>query len=141
LIKAENRLPKEILDKAIRSANEFGWRQNDFLEVVEAARQKHIAIVGGQVQYVLANRTCELYWLSYDPEERQLNEAWLTYCNRTADECINKFNKLILATDIEKEALNFEFLADQKNSGVNVNDYLTFILYFDDSETDLFEKK
>ena len=142
LTKTENRLPKSILDKAIKSTNEFGWTQNDFFEVVETARQNFIAIIGGQIQYVLADGTCELYWLSYDPDKRQLKEDWLTYCNRTAKECIDKFNQLILTTNFEKEALaSFQFLADKKKSGVNINDYLTFILYFDDKETDLFEKK
>jgi hypothetical protein len=134
--KEENRLPKYILDKAIKSGIEFGWKQNDFIEVVQAARQTFMAIVGGQIQYVFTNGTCELYWLSYDPEERQANESWLAYCNRTADECIDKFNNLIRATDIEKEALtHFHFLKDKKKSGVNINDFLTFILYFDDNET------
>lgn len=142
LTKTERRLPKTILDKAIKSKNEFGWTQNDFLEVVETARQNFIAIVGGQIQYVLKDGTCELYWLNYDPDKRQLNEDWLTYCNRTAQECIDKFTKLISTIDIEKEAFtSFEFLADKMKSGVNINDYLTFILYFDDVETDLFNKE
>lgn len=141
LTKTERRLPQEILDKAIKSTNEFGWKQTDFLEVIEAARQLKMAIIGGQVQYPLPDGTCELYWLSYDTDKRKLNEDWLTYCDRTAKECIDKFNRLILTTDIEKEALTFEFLATKKKSGVNINNYLTFILYFDDKETDLFSKE
>ena len=117
LTKQEQRLPKSILDKAIKSINEFGWRQEDFLEVIEAAKQTHLAIIGGQVQYVLPDGTCELYWLSYDPTDRQLNETWLTYCDRTANECLEKFNKLIATTDIEKEALTFPFLSDKKKNG------------------------
>ena len=140
LTKQEQRLPKSILDKAIKSINEFGWRQEDFLEVIEAAKQTHLAIIGGQVQYVLPDGTCELYWLSYDPTDRQLNETWLTYCDRTANECLEKFNKLIATTDIEKEALTFPFLSDKKKNGVDISEYLTFILYFDDKETDLFDK-
>jgi hypothetical protein len=140
LTKQEQRLPKSILDKAIKSTNEFGWRQEDFLEVIEAAKQTHLATIGGQVQYVLPDGTCELYWLSYDPADRQLNETWLTYCDRTAKECLGKFDKLIATTDIEKEALTFPFLSDKKKNGVNISQYLTFILYFDDKETDLFDK-
>ena len=138
----ENYLPKYILDKAIKSGNEFGWKQDDFIEVVKAARQRFMAIVGGQVQYALPDGTCELYWLSYDPAERQTKESWLTYCNRTAEECIDKFNKLISTIDIEKEALsNFDFLKNKKESGVNINDFLIFILYFDDNETKMFDKE
>ena len=137
----ENRLPKHILDKAIKSGNEIGWKQEDFVAVVEAARQGFIGIVGGQIQYVLTDGTCELYWLSYDPAPRRVNENWLTYCNRTADECIDKFNKLVASTNIEKEALSFDFLKDKKERGVDINKFLTFILYFNDTETEMFNKE
>ena len=142
LTQEEKRLPKSILDKAIKSGNEFSWKQQDFLEVIEAARQNYLAIIGGQVQYVLPDGTCELYWLSYDPDKRQPNEDWLTYCNRTSKECLDKFNKLIETTDIEKDALtSFSILADKKKSGVDINNFLAFILYFNDKETDLFDKE
>jgi hypothetical protein len=133
----EKRLPEKILNKAIKSGNEFGWRQTDFVETIEAARKLKLGIVGGQVQYVLLDGTCELYWLTYDPAERQEGEDWITYCNRTAEETINKFEDLT-KVDVEKEALtSFDFLRDQKSKGVNINDYKTFIIYFDDLETDL----
>ena len=44
---AESRLPKSILDKAIKCGNEFGWfgwRQSDFIEVIESARKLKMAI-------------------------------------------------------------------------------------------------
>jgi hypothetical protein len=81
----EQRLPISILDKAIKSTNEFGWIQEDFSEVIKAARNAQLAVIGGQVQYVLPDGTCELYWLSYDPADRQINEPWLAYCDRTAN--------------------------------------------------------
>jgi hypothetical protein len=134
---AESRLPKTFLDKAVKSGNEFGWRQSDFIEVVKTARQLKIAVVGGQVQYLLPDGTCELYWLAYDPTERLQNEIWTDYCDRTASECIDKFQKLVSQTDFEKEATdNFDFLKNKKASGTNISDFLTFIIYFDDSETD-----
>ena len=131
----ERRLPETILKKAIKSGNEFGWRQTDFIETIETARKLRLGIVGGQVQYVLPDGTCELHWLSYDPKERYPGEDWLKYCDRTADETIRKFKELI-ARDIEKEALTFEFLRDKKSKGLNIDDYKTFIVYFDDKETD-----
>ena len=138
LTKAESRLPTAILRKAIISGNEFGWKPKDFIEVVQAANECSMALIGGQVQYVFEDGTCELDWLSYDPEQRQPNENWSTYCNRTAKECVDKFNKLIAATDVEKEALkSFEFLKGKHQSGIDISSFLAFILYFDDSETDL----
>ncbi len=133
----ENRLPKAILDKAVKNGNEFGWRQSDFLEVVETARQLNLANLGGQVQYHFPDGTCELYWLSYDPTTRKQNESWTGFCSRTAMECKTKFLNLISKTNIEKEALeNFDFLKNKKETGTEINNYLIFILYFDDSETD-----
>lgn len=135
--KEEKRLPETILKKAIRSGNEFGWRQTDFIETIETARNLKLGIVGGQVQYVLPDGTCELYWLAYDPTERQLGEDWIKYCNRTADETIKKFQDLITKTDFDKEASSFDFLRDKKSKGVDIDDYKIFIVYFDDLETDL----
>jgi hypothetical protein len=142
LTKQEKRLPKSILDKAIKSTNEFGWKQEDFREVIETARKTKLAVIGGQVQYVLLDGTCELYWLSYDPADRQINETWLNYCDRTANECLEKFNKLIATTNIEEEALtSFAFLTYKKKNGVDISKFLAFIIYFDDKETGLCDKE
>jgi hypothetical protein len=137
----EGRLPETILKKAIKSGNEFGWRQTDFIETIEAARKLKMGIVGGQVQYVLPGGTCELYWLAYDPTSRQPGENWVEYCNRTADETIKKFKDLIEKTDFEKETSSFDFLQERKSKGLNIEDYRTFIIYFDDKETDLWSSE
>lgn len=133
----QRRLPETILNKAIKSGNEFGWRQIDFIETVETARKLKMAIVGGQVQYVFPDGTCELYWLAYDPDDRQIGEDWIKYCNRTADETIKKFQDLITKTDFDQEASSFDFIRDKKSKGVDIDDYKTFIVCFDDLETDL----
>ncbi|MDD2799653.1 MAG: hypothetical protein PHV20_13765 [Bacteroidales bacterium] len=132
----EHRLPKQIREKAIESGNELGWKQKDIKEVIEIARQVPMAIVGGQVQYLFQDGTCELYWLSIDPDERQLNEDWLTYCNRTARQSIEKFDRLISETDFDKEVITFEFLKSKKDKGVDLEEHKVFILYFNDDETE-----
>ncbi|NLJ82429.1 MAG: hypothetical protein GX330_04815 [Bacteroidales bacterium] len=140
LEREEYRLPKKIRERAIESGNEFGWKQQDFKNVVEAARQVPMAVVGGQVQYVFNDGICELYWLSYDPDERQENEDWIAYCNRTANQVNQKFDKLIIQTDFEREAQTFEFLKEKKNKGVDIDEHKIFIIYFNDNETDLWTK-
>ncbi len=138
----EKRLPERVLNKAIRSGHEFGWKQADFVETVETARNLKMGILGGQVQYVLPDGTCELYWLCYDPSDRYEGEDWINYCNRTAAEVKNKFNDLIAKTDIENEAVtSFDFLRDKKSKGVNIEDYKIFIIYLSDLETDLWNGK
>jgi hypothetical protein len=132
----ELRLPKHLIEKAIKSGNECGWKKTDILDVVEAARQIPMAIIGGQVQYVWPDATCELYWLSYDSDERKDKEDWIAFCNRTALECSDKFKRLI-TTDIEKEAITFEYIKSKFDKGVQLEDHQVFILYFNDEETDL----
>lgn len=127
-----------VITKAIRSGSEFGWRQDDVLATIEAARKLKLAVTGGQVQYVLPEGTFELYWLTYDPEERRKGEKWIDYCNRTADEMTTEFKTLVAKTDFEKEALaSFDFLRGKKMKGANIEDYRVFIIYFDDMESDL----
>ena len=133
----EDRLPKAILEKSIKESNEIGWRRSDFISVVEAAMEIPMAVIGGQVQYIFPDGTCELYWLSYDPDGRSKKENWAAYCKRSADECISKFKSLLATVDIEKEATRyFEFLQTKKAEGVNIQQHEVFLLYFDDSETD-----
>lgn len=132
----ERLLPNEILAKAIRSGKEFGWHQQDFVNAVLAAQSTGLGIVGGQVQFVLPDGTCELYWLSYDTEERRSGETWKEYCSRTAGECITKLQKLLDTTDFVKEGIkHFDFLKAKDTHGVDLLQYLTFILYFNDHET------
>jgi hypothetical protein len=140
LEREEHRLSVQIREKAIESGNEFGWKQQDFKEVIEIARQVPMAIIGGQVQYVFNDGTCELYWLSYDPDERQENEDWLTFCNRTAIQANEKFDKLIIETYFEKEALTFDFIKSKKKIGVDIEKHRIFIIHFSDNETDLWRK-
>jgi hypothetical protein len=115
----------------VKSGNEYGWRKDDVLNVIEAARKLGIAIIGGQVQYRLPNATCELYWLSYDSEDRKPNESWIDYCNRAAFECGEKF-KSVAALDIEKELLTSFKLDKVLLSTIILSDYQVFILYFAD---------
>jgi hypothetical protein len=130
--KEENRLPKEILDKGIRRSNEIGWKEQDFIEVVEAAREIPMAIRGGQVQYIFPDGTCELYWLKYDPKPREHTEEWAIFCNRSINECIEKFRGIITTTNFDKEELEWDFLRIKKESGINMSNHRVFILYFDD---------
>jgi hypothetical protein len=138
----ELRLPKTLIDIAIKSSNEYGWRKNDVLDVIEAAKNVPMGTVGGQVQYVLPDATCELYWLSYDSSDRKANEDWLAYCDRSAFECSEKFKQL-LSVEIQSDAIN-SFPGTLTNNGKaidNLNDYQIFILYFNDMETHRFIKK
>ncbi len=87
-------LPSEILLKSTLSGQEYGWKREDFKEVVDYAVKAGLAVVGGQVQFKLPDGTCELYWRKYDTKERAVNEGWTSYCNRTQKECLEQFKAL-----------------------------------------------
>lgn len=131
----EFKLPVHLLEKSIKSGSEYGWRQKDFLEVVEAARKANIAIEGGQIQYLFEEGTCELHWLHYYTEDIKIGENWVNFCNRTAKECTKKFNEIIREKNIEKEALNnFELVKKMAESGVVLEDHKLFIISFEDKK-------
>ncbi len=132
----ENRLPVDLLEKSIKSGTEYGWRQNDFLEVVEAARKLQIGIEGGQIQYVFEEGTCELHWLHYYTNEIKKGENWTNFCNRTAKECSEMFNQIISKRNIEKEALdNFSLVKEKLKEGVVLENHKLFIISFEDQKT------
>ncbi|HLA55535.1 MAG TPA: hypothetical protein VK623_05525 [Flavobacterium sp.] len=131
----EHRLPVHLLEKSIRSGSEYGWRQNDFLDVIEAARKLQIAIEGGQIQYVFDEGTCELHWLHYYTDEMKSGENWANYCNRTAKECVEKFKKITGERNIEKEALdNFSLVKENSENGIILDNHKVFIISFEDKK-------
>ena len=130
----ENRLPVDLLEKSIQNGSEYGWRKDDFLDVVEAARKLQIAIEGGLVQYVFEEGTCELHWLHYYTDEFKKGENWAGYCNRTAKECTERFKK-VLNADIKKQATdNFQLVKEKLNEGIDIENHLLFILSFESEE-------
>jgi hypothetical protein len=130
----ETKLPKHILEKAIKSGNEYGWKEIDVLEVINSAVEIGLAIIGGQVQFVFEDGTCELYWLSYNSNDRLKNENWFEYSKRTAKESIEKLKK-ITSRNIEAEAIeNFSFLKEKKSKGIEIYKNMVFILYFEEDK-------
>jgi hypothetical protein len=133
----EKYLPVEILQKAIVSGKEYGWKRTDFKEVLNKAVEVGLGIIGGQVQFKLPDGTCELYWHKYDSTERKSGENWVEYCKRTKNECLNQFEKLPADTELIKDGIeSFDFLKKKSGMNIGLSDYLIFILYFNDSETE-----
>ena len=132
----EKYLPPEILQKAIVSGKEYGWRRTDFNEVIDKAVEVGLGIIGGQVQFKLPDGTCELHWHKYDTKERKTGENWTDYCQRTKDECLRQFEDLPTNNELIKEGIkSFDYLNEKSKTDIKLRDYLIFILYFNDSET------
>ena len=130
----ELKIPKNILNKAIKSRQEFGWRRDDFVDVIDSALSLNLAIIGGQVQFKFPDGICELYWKSYDTKQKLNCENWTDYCLRTHSECLEKFKQFDSNEILIKEGIdNFDFLKKKAVDGVDLEPYLIFILYFQDS--------
>lgn len=132
----EELLPKEILNLSLRSGNEFGWRFEDMPKVVAAAKASNLGILGGQVQYITNDGTCELYWLAADPEERLRGESWQDYVERSALDFLRLFEVNINSKDVREDALNsFDHLKQKQKQGVDIEQYKYMIVYLQ-SETE-----
>ena len=138
----EKYLPTEILQKAILSGKEYGWKRTDFREVLDKAIKVGLGVIGGQVQFKLPDGTCELYWHKYDTTERKSGENWKEYCQRTKEECLSQFEKLPTDNELIKEGIeSFDFLKEKSKTNTELNDFLIFILYFNNNETHLEKNK
>ena len=112
--------------------------RKDFKEVLDHAASVGLGIVGGQVQFKLPDGTCELYWRNYDTKSRLIGESWTDYCQRTRIECLDQFDKLPSDKELIAEGIeNFEFLKVKSIEGTDLKDFLIFIIYFNDLETEL----
>lgn len=138
----EKYLSAEILQKAIVSGQEYGWKRTDFKEVVDKAAEVGLGIIGGQVQFKLPDGTYELYWHKYDTTERKLGESWKNYCQRTKEECLRQFEKLPTDIELIREGIqSFDLLKEKSKSHTQLSDFLIFILYFNELETELERNK
>jgi hypothetical protein len=100
-------------------------------EAARAAAACGLASLGGQAQYRMPDGTCELYWLSLDSGERRPDEPWEGYVTRSAAEVLAQFAVLRGKTDFIKVALEWPVLAQLHAEGVDLDQYLCFVLYFD----------
>ncbi len=132
----EKYLPNEILQRAIVSGKEYGWKRTDFTKVVKKAIDVGLGIIGGQVQFKLPDGTCELYWHKYDTTDRKSGENWREYCQRTKEECLSQFGNIPTDLELIEEGIkSFDFLKEKSKTNIQIGDYLIFILYFNASET------
>jgi hypothetical protein len=125
-------LPEDIRSKAsITPGGEYAWRQADFEEVVDAARNAGLGCLGGQVQFQATEGTCEAYWLQYDPDERRADEPWQDYVSRSARETLEAFERLCRQSDFRVVAREWETLRTKMDrEGYDPISDLWFVLYF-----------
>lgn len=132
----EEKLPKEILDKAsISKGGEYAWKREDIPKVLQAAKKIGLACLGGQPQFQGPIGTAEPYWINYEPKPRMENESWEDYSKRSLDETLVAFNRVCAETDFLKEAMTWEHIKNAvEKEGINPLDHLWFVLYFEEEK-------
>lgn len=128
----EYHLPPAILEKASVRGREYAWPLNDVEAVVAAARECNLANLGGQAQFRVPEGTCELYWLQVGSTPHLPNESWREYVSRSAEEVARGFQDLCARKNFVQEGIdNFSFLRELQARGVDLGQYLCFVLYFE----------
>ncbi len=128
----EHLLSAELLDKAIRSGNEYGWSFEDLPTVLAHARTRGLAVIGGQVQFALPDGTCELYWQNVDSSPRLQGESWISFVERSHEEVRQGLDRLPEPEPLVAEGIeNFSFLEAKARAGIDLKQFLCFICYFE----------
>lgn len=131
---AESLLPAEILSRAVRSGEEFGWRREDVADAIAAAPAAGLAVLGGQVQFRLPEGICELYWMPYEPSDRGDGESWESYTARSARETLNALQSVLSQDLVQEGVAAFEFLREKQSQGVDLQQHLLFLVVFQTRE-------
>ena len=128
----DRELPPQIAEGAHLEGSEFVWRASLFPTALANAQPLGYACIGGQFQFRFDSGICEMYWLNADSDSRQDSESWLEYCERYCSEVKTKFQKLILETDFQKQALELGPVKEAVTRGLAPLEKLVFVAYFVD---------
>jgi hypothetical protein len=123
-------LPPAILAKASLRGNEYAWPFEAVEDTIIAAQASGLATLGGQVQFRIPDGTCEMYWLDADASDRRDDEPWPEFVSRSARDVLAGFRQKVLSADFLAEARQWPILREKIDAGVNVMDFLCFVLYF-----------
>jgi hypothetical protein len=133
-LSAEAKLPAEILVRATKSGKEFAWPIEDIPQVIEAARQENLLNLGGQLQFILPDGICELYWIEVDPLKKVPETlSWRDKVECSASEALAAFDTLRKERDFIAEGRKAfpDYLAKYEKAGGILNDVMRFVWYVD----------
>ncbi len=125
----ELHLPKDILLKSRLSGKEHAWKLKDIPEAINAAKSSSLAILGGQLQYIFDDATCELYWISADPVDKSENEDWTDFVYRSCTEFMLLFDKIVREQKFKKDALEWDLIRDKNDKGIDIGEHEYFVIY------------
>ena len=131
-------LPETIRSAAYRSGNEWGWKPEAIPLVIDEAEKAGLLNVGGQLQFLLPEATCECYWVEVDaligePE----NLTWAERVALAATAARQKMADVSRRYDFIEEgrkAFTAPFEAYEAVGG-DVRDRICFIWYLEADQT------
>jgi hypothetical protein len=130
-VSPEAQLSPSILERAVWSGKEIGWRSADVTAALNDARDRQLAALGGQVQFILPDGTCELYWQNYESAAQEAGERWLDYVSRSHDEVAMALSHLPEPAALAADGLaKFEFLREKAAAGLVIEDFLIYVCDF-----------
>ena len=128
----ESQLSTEVLELAVWSGREIGWRAADIGRALADARDRQLAVAGGQVQFVLPDGTWELYWQNYEATGREAGEPWLDYVSRSHEEVRLMLDHLPAPEELAADGIaTFPLLGEKVARGLRLEDYLVYVCHFE----------
>ena len=133
MAEAERFLPVSLLEKASLRGNEYAWPVSEIPAVIEAARQRGLVNIGGQLQFRFPEGTCECYWIEVDTYKELGHEemTWPERVELSAAKGLSAFERISARQDLVdegREAFSKAF-ADFEASGGKPADAMCFVWY------------
>jgi hypothetical protein len=123
-------LPDELTEGASLRGNEFAWRVDQFPNVMAKARRLGFGCLGGQFQFRPPGATCEMYWLSADPDQRGADEAWSDYAIRSCEQVLERFKATLVGSNLVEEASRWPDIPELTGPSAEPQRHLCFVAYF-----------
>lgn len=127
-------LSDTLRSAACRSGNEWGWRPDAIPLVIDEAEKLGLLNVGGQLQFLMPEGTCECYWVEVDALMGE--PEGLTWAERVALAAATARQKM---EDVSRRSDFIEegrkafaaFFAAYEAAGGDVRDRMCFIWYLE----------
>jgi hypothetical protein len=133
----ETLLPKAIRSAACRSDSEWGWPPESIPLVIDAAEKVGLLNVGGQLQFLMPEGTCECYWVEVDPlRDEPKGLAWPERVARAANTARQQMADVSRRYDFIEEGRKAfaDLFAAYEAAGGDLRDRMCFIWYFESGQ-------
>src|SRR4051812_13124099 len=134
LLPAEMLLPLDLQQAAFRSGNEWGWPPDLIPRVIDEAEKLDLLSLGGQLQFLLPQGTCECYWVSVEPLNGEPNGlSWHERVAFAADASRHAFEDVRSHFDFIAEVRSGfgELACEFEAAGGDLREAMCFIWYLE----------